>query len=328
MENRKDTKSVVEAGILSALIVVLVLFVQFVPVLGILGFFILPIPVAVLYIKHGIKISVTALVVCIIISCMVIGIINGIGFGVQYGLTGLALGYCFKKQIKESKSLFILSIASMISYIFVIALNLLFINKALFVDAINELVSTMKKYAETSISMSGSAISSDQANFIRDQINNITVKSILTWIPAGIIMYSFVSAFINFILTRSILKRLRFRVGELVPFDRVYIDNRIGALMIISACLGIILQRYNIAAGDYIFNTALIVMNLTFNVIGAALIYYFAKNRLRLTKAIAVLITVGFFFMGGPLVFYIGFTDMIFDFRKVDPNRLFKSKVR
>ncbi len=328
MENRKDTKSVVEAGILSALIVVLVLFVQFVPVLGILGFFILPIPVAVLYIKHGIKISVTALVVCIIISCMVIGIINGIGFGVQYGLTGLALGYCFKKQIKESKSLLILSIASMISYILVIALNLLFINKALFVDAINELVSTMKKYAETSISMSGSAISSDQANFIRDQINNITVKSILTWIPAGIIMYSFVSAFINFILTRSILKRLRFRVGELVPFDRVYIDNRIGALMIISACLGIILQRYNIAAGDYIFNTALIVMNLTFNVIGAALIYYFAKNRLRLTKAIAVLITVGFFFMGGPLVFYIGFTDMIFDFRKVDPNRLFKSKVR
>ena len=58
MQNRiYNTKAVIEAGLISALIVVIMLINVYVPIFSIFGMFILPVPVTVLYIRHNYKVT-------------------------------------------------------------------------------------------------------------------------------------------------------------------------------------------------------------------------------------------------------------------------------
>lgn len=326
MENRNNTKRIVEAGMLTAITVILIIIVGFVPVLGTVCFFVLPLPTAILYIKHSLKTALASIFAGILVSCMIVGLLSGISLGIIYGFSGIALGYCFSKEVKQSRSLLIMTGSLIVGFVILIGVNLLFIDRNSIVNIINTAIESTKQIFQSSVA--SSSANSDQAKMIKDMLNNLTPQKFMELIPAVIIVYSFIISFADYVIAGKILKRLGFKVVELVPFDKVYIDNRIGALLIIFACVGIIMQRYNMAAGNYILNSSVTIMSFTFDIVGSALIYYFLKNKARLSNASSAVFTIAILLMAGPLVFYLGFTDMIMDFRKVDPNRLFKSRIR
>ncbi|MDP4088174.1 MAG: YybS family protein [Bacillota bacterium] len=323
MESRNNARPVVEAGMLSALIIVMVILVQFVPLLGLIGFLVLPIPVAVLYIRHNFKLAVTSVVASILISCVVIGVAGGISYGIQYGFVGMALGYCFKKGIKESKSLLILTIFSLLGVLLTVVLYFLITNKNIMIETLSMFSDTLKQTLQQYGNVGGTQVSTDL-------LASFSLQSLIALIPGILVVSSFLLAFINFIVTRSILKRLGFEVVELVPFERVYIDNRIGALLIVASLLGLTLQSRNMLAGRYLYNSVMILMYYTFTVTGAALVYFFLKNKLNIRKGSAVFMTIVAVLIGssGMFIPILGFADLIMDFRKVDPNRLFKSRSR
>ena len=69
MNSKIGTRPLVEAGLLVAITVVLSFFVLFVPLIGAIGYFTLPVPIAILYIRHDFKLSFIASIV----SAIVIG---------------------------------------------------------------------------------------------------------------------------------------------------------------------------------------------------------------------------------------------------------------
>lgn len=327
MNRENSTKSLAEAGLLTALTVVIVLFVYFMPLLGVAGVVILPIPIAVLYLKYGFRLAVTSTIGSLIIVSVILGPMTGISMSTLFGLTGLALGYSFKKNLKVSTSILILSVASIVGFSISIFVNLIFVDKNMFVNLLDSTIKQFKESFELSIKMSGATANTEQMRLLQEQMDRITPEMMLSLLPGGLVIYAFAGAVINYNVTRKILKRLRFEVRESVSFDRFYIDNRIGALIIILTCLGIILNQRNVPGADYILNSSQVIMSLTFTLVGSAVVYNYVMKKMRIGKTAAIVILVfAVFSRMSVLIFYIGLADMIFDFRKVDPNRLFKVK--
>ena len=164
-----------------------------------------------------------------------------------------------------------------------------------------------------------------------EQVKNITkllnTDALMTMIPGTLLIVAFISAFINYKVTKAIVKKLGYKMKDFTAFELIYIDNRIGALIIILVCLGIILVAKNYSMGSYIYNSSMMVLQLAFLTDGVAVATYFLKNRFKISKFLIIIIIVFTLFSQMSMIFiYIGLSDMIFDFRKVDPNRIFNRK--
>lgn len=327
MYSREGSKSLVEAGLLVAITVALSFFVLFVPVLGVIGYFALPVPIAILYIRHDFKLSFIASIVSALLVVITLGIEIGLSFLVVFPFIGLTLGYCFKKRLKVSRSLILVSLAGIVAYIILVLISLLLFYEANIDNVINLLKTSVKENLDIYISMLGDQYSNTEIDTIRQLFDNISLQSILSLMMIGIIMMSITQSFIYYYITRAIVKRLNIKVVEIEEFDKVYLDNRIGALLIIFVSIGALLNIKNMVIGIYIYNIGLIILIGILTVVGSAVIYYFLKNKFKISKGVAVAIIVVILFTSlSSFIVFIGLSDLIFDFRKLDPNRLFKDR--
>ena len=69
MENKNySTKAIVEAALISVIISVIMILTGYLPMLSFIGTLILPIPVAILYIRYNNKVTLTAIFVSLILT--------------------------------------------------------------------------------------------------------------------------------------------------------------------------------------------------------------------------------------------------------------------
>ncbi|NLZ48703.1 MAG: DUF2232 domain-containing protein [Clostridiales bacterium] len=327
MYSKIETKSLVEAGLLVAITVVLSFFVAFVPVLGAIGYFTLPVPIAILYIRHDFKLSFIASIVSAIVIGATLGFQSALNFFILFPIIGLILGYSFKRKLKVSRSLILTSLAGLVTYIISVIYSLLFIDKVSISNITEYIKTTFNESLDAYISMLGNQSAGKEIDILREWINNVSLLSILSLVTIGAIMFSIMQSFIYYFITRSILKKLKIEVVEIGDFDKVYVDNRIGALLIIILSIGRILQIKNYDIGTYIYNVAIYILMGVLIVVGSAVIYYFLKSKFNINKGVAItIILVILFTQLSIFIVYIGLADLIFDFRKVDPNRLFKGR--
>ena len=149
MENKNySTKAIVEASLISVIISVIMIITGYLPIVSFIGTLILPIPVAILYIRHNSKITITAIFLSIILTSLVYNPIMAIYSAITCSIVGIALGYCVKKNKKSSITLLFLAIGSAISNILTIAFSMLFIEKVSFMNFITNKLEFMKQINE------------------------------------------------------------------------------------------------------------------------------------------------------------------------------------
>lgn len=324
MQNRiYNTKAVIEAGLISALIVVIMLINVYVPIFSIFGMFILPVPVTVLYIRHNYKVTLGAVLVSAILIAMLYDPISALTSSVLFGTTGMTLGYCVKHDKKFSTTILFLAIASALSVIINFIVFSSFVNK----EGIAGLVNQNLKMLNESLNMSKDLYSkmgvpSEQFAQLEKSFSIFTADFILKLIPGILVIMSFISAYFNYVITKSILKKLRYDIEEVKPFNEIYINTRIGTIAVLILIIGILLNKNKIAIGGYITNSSEIILQLIFVLDGLALVCYYLKNKFNMSKMFIVLILIFTATSQISIVYmYLGFIDMIIDFRKLDPYR-------
>lgn len=129
MNSKIGTRPLVEAGLLVAITVVLSFFVLFVPLIGAIGYFALPVPIAILYIRHDFKLSFIASIVSAIVIGSTLSLESALSSLILFPIIGLILGYCFKNKLKVSRSLILISLANIVAYIIFVILSLLLFYK-------------------------------------------------------------------------------------------------------------------------------------------------------------------------------------------------------
>lgn len=154
-------------------------------------------------------------------------------------------------------------------------------------------------------------------------IKKLDVMLILVVIPVSIFIFSFITAYMNYIVSRAILNKLNYKMREVLPFSRVYVSNIIGAILIGIVCIGIILSSKKITGGDYILNASTILTQYVIIINGLAATTYFLRVKRKLSKPIVV-IFIGLTTLSslGNIYFSIGLMEMAFDFRRLDPYRI------
>lgn len=324
MQNRiYNTKAVIEAGLISALIVVIMLINVYVPIFSIFGMFILPVPVTVLYIRHNYKVTLVAVIVSAIIIAMVYNPLSALTSGITIGFVGMTLGHCVKHKKKASTTVLFLSIALIIVWILSIAIYTTFIDTSGIVSIMDKNIKAIKEnyYSVRDIYVK-MGVSKEKLAIIDESYKGITTEYMIKFLPYSVTILSFCLAYLNYVITKSILRKFRYDMEEFSPFSNLYINTRVGTFVVVCLIIGMLLSRNKISVGEYVTNYSQILLQLVFALNGLAFSAYYLRNRFHMSKMVTALIliytgTTQFYI----IYMYLGFIDMIIDFRKLDPYR-------
>ncbi|MBC2398985.1 uncharacterized protein YybS (DUF2232 family) [Clostridium tetanomorphum] len=318
-----NTRATVEAGLITALIVVMALMNVYIPIFSTLGRFILPIPVAVLFLRHNFKVTLAAVVASGIFVGMLYSPLSGLTSTIMFGITGITLGYCIKKNSEFSIMLILLSIASLIGTVIDFSVYIKLISGSSLKAFIGEMLKIMEESANAAIEFyTKMGVSNEQLKPILDILKIFNVDYILKVVPAILIMGSLVSAYLTYIVTKLILKKLGYNIKEAPKFTHIHINVKIGAILSIFLLLGVLLIRQNVEVGEYLAGSSQLLLQYAFFIDGLSVALYYLKDRYKMSKGVITLIIFLTMFSQLSIVYFIlGLADLIIDFRKLDPNR-------
>ncbi|MFL0248328.1 YybS family protein [Candidatus Clostridium stratigraminis] len=321
------TKSIVEAGIISAIIIVLMLITSYMPFIPFIGTMILPLPVAILYVRHDLKVTILAILVSTIIIAMVFNPVKALLSVLSFSLVGLVLGYGVRKDKNSTVTLLLLTVATAISNAISIVITAALIEKTSLYSLLVSSINTMNDALKQTIDIyKGMSMPQQQLDQFQAIIKLLTPELFINIAAASIIIGAFLSSIINYLVAKAVLRRLGINLKKLRNFTEIYINSLAGAIIIIPLPLGVYLQAKKIAIGAPILTSGLMIMQYVYLVIGISVVTYFLLNKFKLTKGIIVLIIIATFTnsLFATVFLYVGLADMIFDFRKINPDRILK----
>lgn len=327
MQNKTyNTKALAEAGLTTAFTVIIMLINIYVPIFSIVANFIVPIPITILCIRHNFKVTLISAIASGIFIAMFYNPVYAISSMIMVGFTGITLGYCVRNKKSFGTTIIFLSMSMALGItIYMIMYIILMTNNSIY-GFINEMVKNFNQSMELSKSIYEKAgISSSQLTSVNDVLKMFTTENIMRLIPGIIIVWSVILAYLNYVVTKTVLKRLKYEVNDAKPFSQWYINTRVGTLIGVTLVLGILFQRNNMIIGQYLINSSALIFQFVFLLDGMSLFTYYLMNRYKVSKKIIVLIIVFTVMTKLSIVYDLaGFIDMIFDFRKLDPYRKLK----
>lgn len=324
MQNRiYNTKAIVETAIMSALLVMFMVMGEYIPFVSAVGIFFLPIPITLIYIRYNYKYSLAATLIGFIMGIFLITLISSAVVTISSGLVGFTLGYCIKNKVKYSKTILFVGIAFLISTIIQFQIYALFTNEGGIVSSIDKMVVVLKQYVnESKLQYARSGMDKATIDKLTSSFDVVNKENILKSIAAGFIVISLIFSYLNYNITRSILKKIKIEMDEPIAISKIYFNNLFSAFLIIFLCIGILLKNKNIVIGDYISSTSLILFQYIFVIQGISVVTYYLKNKFKLKNSgITVIIVITVMSPLYLLYLYGGIGDMILDFRKIDTSR-------
>lgn len=326
-DQKYATKSTVEAGIMTCIILILMLINIYMPIFSYVLKFVLPIPVTLLYLRHNSKVTFTALAASGILISLINNPLSGLTSAIMFGLTGIALGYSIKRELSVPTTIMILALASLIGSVIDFAVYITLISGTSVTKFMSEVIRTINESMNMSISFyEKMGVPADQIKLFKSMIGIFTVDYMLKLIPSALIISSIIFAFLSYIITRLILRKLGYTIKQIPKFSKMYVDIRFVTILAIIMLIGIILIRLKITAGEYISISSELMLLYAFLFDGIALVTYYLSNKLSLSKGVIVAIII-FTAVSQLAIVYIilGIIDIIADFRKLDPNRIWKT---
>lgn len=331
MEQKINTKGLTESAIMAALISVVVILSSYFSFLYGIAMMILPIIVAVVHYRHDFKYSAGCVIVSMIITAIMFNPITAITMGVSYGIVGISLGYAVRKQYSPYKILILTVLASGIAVTVDFALTGILISGQNIFEFMRSQATEFSDIFAISIDQSvkmyeAMGITGQQIEMMNQMKSLITPELILMIFPAVIVIVAFLQGYVCYILLSIILKKLRYAKLEVIKFSEFYVTNLVGAALIGTMCIALILYGRGAAWGITVYNSVYMITIVILGINGVAATQYFLTNKMMLTKVARILIIAAVFVMGVFFIFcIIGFVEMLLDFRTLDPHRLRKA---
>lgn len=247
MSNKYNTKSLVEAGLLTAIIIILILLNIYVPIFFAVGRFILPIPVVILYMRHNLKTTLISLFISGIITGAIYNPVYGLTTTIMFGLTGIVLGYSMKNKKSFGFTLFVLSISFTLGTVVDFAVYIKLINNTSLYEFINESMNEMDMVFNQIIDMyKNLGISEEQLKPILESLQVFKSGLFLKMIPAILIISAVMFSYLTFIISKPILKKLGYNnIIEVKPISKIQISIKVATIVAIFLLIGVILDKQN-----------------------------------------------------------------------------------
>jgi uncharacterized protein YybS (DUF2232 family) len=310
------TRQITEAGLFAAIMIILMIGSYYIPVIGTLLFFIMPLPVIILTIRNTLPNTIVATIVATLISSAMVTIVVGIGNGALALFVGLPLGYCFKRKDSTLKSIALGGIGALAAYLVILGAAQGFLGLSITeqLDQMFDISGTM----QTEMNTIFGALNNDALNASMAETQTIleNMQHMIKLIfPSALIIFSMVYSAINYLFARPILTRLRIAVRPIGSFASFSYPKHMafgGGMMLILAYL---VGYLGIADPELVFTNFLYLFLMVFSIQGLSLLYYFLLKFMPRGFAIAMIV----FLTLSQFLYYIsiiGFFDVMINFRK------------
>lgn len=314
----KNTKTLTTAAILIALAVVINLVLYVLPIFQ-FALFLVGVPIVILGYKTNIKVQLLASLALVLLTAMLDPAYTLIIALIVLPLSILQ-GYCFNQKKKASENIFMSGLAMVFGFLgFLYLVNILFN-----VDMMSELA-IMLDQSMIDVRSFYEQINTFSTQELDDMFALISEYKtyIMMMMPALIIMSSFISSLLSFLLSRKIL----IRMGQ--PIEKSYFkDFRIQGQgrMVLMVVLGVvtlisIVDKSNM---EYYALNFMSVFTMMMQINGLAFIWYLSEkhpNRKSMRTIIVIMIVLSSIL--GPIAVImrfvlglLGFTDLYMNYRK------------
>lgn len=317
MNSQNRTRGMVEAALMTALTCLFAIVGTYIPLLAFVLLFI-PIPFIVLGKRYGIHFVLLAIISSAIIIGSLTEPIYSIFVIVLPGITAIVMGYMMYKEYSPPKVLLGGAVGVLLA-------TLLSISLTAWISGVGSVVylnDIFKEAMETRIEMS-KAIGMEAQNIKELQTSLEASLQIITMIvPAAMIVASFFMAYINYVLSVQVLKRIGYRVETLGPFREFSLPKTIlmGTLII----GGLTMLMRNVEGINYTTLAAnvLVIFQFIYLLQGLAVVSHFLfKFNLGMVLKSIIFILVILNQMALTIIAILGFIDIVVDFRKLNTSQ-------
>lgn len=317
MQPFNKSRSLTEGGILASIAIIFALISVYIPVLGVIVNMIWPVPILLLGVRHGFKVSLMCLAVAGIIIAILVNPLQAVSVVLGFGFIGIALGYAINQNWSLLKTMVVGTIASCLSKaavllvgFWVLGFNPLAMQLEVMGGAVEQAVEIYQKMG----------IPPAQIEILRETLTK-TVGLLKYIMPAGFFVASVLDTFINYWVAKKILARLGRTLPDFPPFTSW--TNPAWMLWIYGVSL-LIVTFYHQTPDSILYHIGTnlqVVSNLALLVQGLANVRYFIdkKGWPKFLRSIIIMLVFFNQFIS-QMVILIGAFDLVFDYRKLGIN--------
>jgi uncharacterized protein YybS (DUF2232 family) len=306
------TKPLVEGALLAGITVVLALAGFYIPVAGLVIAFLWPVPVALVALRHGLKVGTLTVTVAGLLLTAFVGPLQALTMALTFGLVGIAFGHAVRRGWSPSYTLVVGTAAMLVSFLAGFFLGLLFLGIGL-----AEFESQIREGIEASMEIyRGMGVAPD----VLEQMEEFWAGALEAFrliLPAALVGAAALNAFINFQVLKAVLTRLGYSVQALPPFERWGLPKWTLGIFIVGL-LAVMLENYHgIQAVRLAGLNAYTLMNLALTVQGVAFGFYL-MGKYNVSKAFKVFVVVALFLfpITQNVAMLMGLYDLASDYRR------------
>lgn len=300
----KNTKFITEGAALLAIYAMLLLISMYVPILGTVVTFALPLPFILLTIRYRLSNAFVIFTAALFITVIVSQPMNLVKT-TMFGLIGIVLGYMYKKQKKPVEILMAGTLAYLIGIMLIYVASIKFFNIDLMKHMQNMLNESMAQ-SEKIVTAAGMPISKEQKELFA-QFNDV----LQTLFPSLLVMVSVCFSWITVMISGSVLRKLKHDVIPWPKFKDIQLPKSIVWYYVIFILLSTFIKVEPTSYLHMVFSNLYVIFALLLVLQGLTFIAFLAHSK-GFTKGIPIIsfIVCMFIPMLFPLVTILGIIDL------------------
>ncbi|MGG2932596.1 YybS family protein [Bacillus pacificus] len=300
----KNTKFITEGAALLAIYAMLLLISMYVPILGTVVTFALPLPFILLTIRYKISNAFVIFTAALFITVIVSQPMNLVKT-TMFGLIGIVLGHMYKKQKKPVEILMAGTLAYLIGIMLIYVVSIKFFNIDLMKQMQNMFNESMTQ-SEKIVTAAGMPISKEQKELFA-QFNDV----LQTLFPSLIVMVSVCFSWITVMISDSVLRKLKHDVIPWPKFKDIQLPKSIVWYYVIFILLSTFIKVEPTSYLHMVFSNLYVIFALLLVLQGLTFIAFLAHSK-GFTKGVPIISFIACMFipMLFPLVTILGIIDL------------------
>ncbi|MDR4904882.1 YybS family protein [Bacillus mycoides] len=300
----KNTKFITEGAALLAIYAMLLLISMYVPILGTVVTFALPLPFILLTIRYRLSNAFIVFTAALFITVIVSQPMNLVKT-TMFGLIGIVLGYMYKKRKKPVETLMAGTLAYLIGIMLIYVASIKFFNIDLMKQMQNMFNESMAQ-SEKIVTAAGMPISKEKKELFA-QFNDV----LQTLFPSLLVMVSVCFSWITVMISGSVLRKLKHDVIPWPKFKDIQLPKSIVWYYVIFILLSTFIKVEPTSYLHMVFSNLYVIFALLLVLQGLTFIAFIAHSK-GFTKGVPIIsfIVCMFIPMMFPLVTILGIIDL------------------
>lgn len=305
----KSGRKITEGGVLLAFYSVLLLITLYLPLIGGVSFFFLPIPFILMTIKHSIPWSFGFLFIAGVLT-LILGAIS-IPLTLLMGLMGITIGYCLKRE-QPFIMLFVNTVLVVLGVILAILGGAVWILKVNLIEKFFDIADASMAQSTEILESFGQTISKERLENVNDMFEMMN-----TLLPTLLVLASVIIVILFFLVSQPFIKRFSTMKIQWPLFRELQLPKSLLWYYLLTMVLTLVVNPEKTSFMYLALVNLMFILQILILLQGYSLVFYFAHIK-KWPKVIPYLVLVGSFILPivQSIVRILGIIDLGFPFRQ------------